>query len=422
MADVPTVTLTGPAVTGDAPRPAGAQGAAGAPACTVRLGRRAPRPGKPVVRLARHLSPGRMTAPPPDAVDYAARAMESLGRAYLNDREGDCVIAGKAHAVGVWTGNDSDSGGVAVGTDAEVHAQYQAWCGPGDNGCVITDVLDRMKGEGLTLGGRAHRIDGYVAVDWTNRQEVQVALYLFGALTLGVNLPNAWTGSDVWDVTTSPVVGGHDVTAVGYDARGVRVASWGRLYTITWAAMLSRTWVEECYALLSPDWYGSDRLAPCGLDAATLAADLAAVGGGQVPDVGPPAPSPPPPAPPPAPPPQPVDPWVVYARVVADLRARRVRYATIARYSGLIWSECVRGVPEGQIVADVLARVRRHAADPAAESRTGVLARILSALRAAGVTRGALLALIPLIAEDVAAGKPWPEVVRDCLAELHAET
>lgn len=299
---VPTITLTGDGATGLLPMAAEYPTLLAAVAAlprTVKLGRKPPTVrARTAPRLAAYLDPLR-TVPPPPKVDWFTKAQASIGRMFLNDRFGDCVIAGKYHAVGAWTGNDSDSGGVAVGSDQEVYQTYQNWCGPGDNGCVITNVLDRMQAQGIPMNGVRHTIDGYVAVDWTDKLEVQVALVLFGALTIGVNLPSAWESSAVWDVTGSPIVGGHDVTCVGYDEQGVQVSSWGRVYTITWAAFLQRRWVEECYALLGPDWYGKDGKAPGGLDVATLKADLAQLGGGTIPPLPDPGPvgPPPPPAP-----------------------------------------------------------------------------------------------------------------------------
>lgn len=298
MSTVPTISLEGEALIGCRndllpPRaflPAGP--------VSVRLGRKRVAARKPAPRLAAYLDHRRAAAAVPEAVDYAAKAAASLNRTYLNDRFGDCVVAGKYHAAGVWTANDGPA--AAVATDREVYETYQRVCGPGDNGCVITDVLDHFRDRGLPFNGVTHTIDGYVSLDWTNGLEVQVALYLFGALAVGINLPEAWTRAAVWDVTDSPVVGGHDVTAVGYDATGVYVSSWGRVYRMTWPAFRSTRFVEELYAMLSPDWYGSDRLAPCGLDAATLKADLAKIGGGAIPDVNP-TPTPPP-SPSPVPP------------------------------------------------------------------------------------------------------------------------
>lgn len=255
----------------------------------VRLGRITPKSRPNVLRFAAYLDRVGATPPPVD-VNYSTKAMASLSRVYLNDRLGDCVIAGKYHNVGVYTGNDS--GTAVVGTDAEVQSSYRTICGPYDQGCVITEVLDYMKTRGLPLNGKPYRIDGYVAIDWRDKVQVQYAIYLFGAVTIGINLPGSWMNSNVWDVTNSGFVGGHDVSLVGYNAQGAIVSSWGRLFTMTWAAVTSSRYIDEMYALLSPDWYGSDKLAPCGVDADTLKTDLDKLSGG-LPPVDPPSPTPP---------------------------------------------------------------------------------------------------------------------------------
>lgn len=275
---------------------------------TVRLGRKPPRPGKRSLRMGDYFDSGAMLMPPPASVDYASAAKDAISRMYVNDTLGCCVIASSAHAHGVWTGNESRL--AAQATDAEIRSTYQSWCGPGDNGCVIGDVLDRMKSEGLPMGGVRHFIDGYASVDWTNQLQTKVSLFLLGVIKLGINLPQAWTSAAVWDITNTPIVGGHDVAAVGYSFQGVTVASWGRLYLITWAAFMSRRWLEESYAMLAPDWWGGDKLAPCGFDATTLQRDVAIIAGGGVPPIDPvvpPTPTPPIPIPPtPAPTPVPV--------------------------------------------------------------------------------------------------------------------
>lgn len=297
---------------------------------TVKLGRIRPKARPQCLAFSRYFFTSEMLTPPPAVLDWSAKAMQSISRVYRNDVEGDCVIAGKLHSLGVWSGNDSDSGGVVLATDAEAHSQYVGICGPGDNGCSITAVLDYMKSNGLAASGKPYKIDGYVSVDWRNKTEVQVALYLFGTLSFGINLPQAWLDAGdggLWDVTNTQVVGGHDVTAVGYNSTGVVIATWGGLRTITWAAMASTQWLEECYAALAPLWYGSDKLSPCGVDAAKLAADLAILGGGTIPPIDPtpvpppvpvpvPVPTPPPvpvPVPVPVPPPLPTPPSVIAA-------------------------------------------------------------------------------------------------------------
>lgn len=297
---VATVTLSGAALHGVAPHLIPQHLMAQLPK-QVRLGAVLPKARPPVLRLADYLRPGYTLPNLP--VDWTAKAMPALSQMYLNDTYGCCVISDAYHRVGVWTGNDSDSGGIALGTDAEVLATYRIW-NPGnqDNGCVITQVLDYCRDHGITVGGVNHKIDGYVAIDWTNWDEVQIALFLFGTLPLGIRLPQAWTQQSIWDVTNSPIVGGHDVPCVAKMAAGkIRISSWGRLFDITQAAFTSRNWIQEAYAVLSPDWYGKDGLAPNFIDVAALRADLQKIAGGVIPDVGP-TPTPPPTPVPPVPP------------------------------------------------------------------------------------------------------------------------
>ena len=79
--------------------------------------------------------------------------------------------------------------------------------------------------------------------------------------------------------------------------------TWGGLRTITWDAFVSTRYLDEAYAMLSPDWYSSNKLAPCGINADDLKSDLEKIGNGTIPDINPqPTPTPTPtPTPVPAP-------------------------------------------------------------------------------------------------------------------------
>lgn len=303
-----TVELTGSAIKGIATVvPAGRAAGADLPT-TVKLGRLAPATLPRCLPLGNYFDSADMAAPPPPSINRRDKAAASLARMYLNDRFGCCVVSGKGHNFGLWSANDSDSGGEVLASDAEIQSQYFSWCGPGDNGCYIDRVLTIIKDRGMILGGKTHKIDGFVSLDWTNKTLVQTAQYLFGATSIGFDLPQAWLNSDVWDVTNSGTVGGHDVSPIDYDERGVYVSSWGRIYLMTWAAFLSRRWIGEAYVMLAPLWYGSDqRASAAGIDVAKLRADLAKIGGGVIPDVDPVPPGPVPPGPvPPTPPAPPV--------------------------------------------------------------------------------------------------------------------
>jgi len=207
----------------------------------------------------------------------------------------NCVVSGKMHSLGLWSSNDPDSGGIILATDKEVVDQYRSICGPADRGCIITNVLDIMRSRGLTANGKPYTIDGYVAVNPTDQLLTQTAQYLFGASTIGISLPKAWTQESLWDITSSPIVGGHDVSALDWDNEGVFISSWGRIYKMTWRAWQSRKYIREYYSMLAPSWYNADRMAACGVDAVQLRADLAKLGRGIIPDVEEPEPPPEPP-------------------------------------------------------------------------------------------------------------------------------
>lgn len=299
-----------------APPPKGASLASydpsSAPLRTVKLGRRPRRPGQRAPRLARYLRGG--AEPLPEAVDYAPMAAASISQIYGNDDYGDCVIADQFHAVGVWSGNDA--GKPIVGTTKEAVAEYHRICGPGDNGCVITDVLDAMASGGLKVAGKARKILGYAELDPAHADLVKTAILTFGGMTIGFNVPQQWLGRGayagaVWDDPGARFTsaGGHDMLAVGYNATGAVFATWGFTVTMTWRALANARVVDEAYVKLSEDWTGLDLVAPSRLDLGTLKSDLEAIRRGETPDWQPPEPPVPPVVdPPPEPPVPPVDP------------------------------------------------------------------------------------------------------------------
>lgn len=310
---VPTIQIPNPLIYGDYDTrpPIRAMDDDSPHTLTVKLGRKTPKARPPAPRFASYLKAA--GSPPPAETNRRAKAMDSIRRMYLNDRFGDCVVAGKYHLIGLWSGNDGPQ--VVLATDNEVYQQYQQICGPGDNGCNVTDVLDAMKSRGLPCNGVAHKIDGYVAVDWRNKLEVMVAIYLFGGLTLAIDLPAEWEQNPTtWATPQRNIVGGHDISAVDYNADGVVIATWAGTRLIPWPTFTTLNSNTELYAALSPDWYGNDNLAPMGVDVLALKVDLQKLGGGQIPDIDPtpvpvpPGPTPTPPGPTPDPGPTPTPP------------------------------------------------------------------------------------------------------------------
>jgi hypothetical protein len=311
---LPTLFLTGDAVTGLIVNDAHRRAVEQLPA-EVKLGRKALRTRPLTLRLENYLREKATGVSPPANVDWYTKAAASIARMYRNDVKGCCVISGKAHALGVWSGNDPDSGPVVLAMDNEIDNQYIGVCGPGDNGCYIPDVLDYMVSKGFIANGQRYKIKGYCSFDWTSKELTQTAIQLGGAISIGFNIPGAWMNSSVWDVTGSGFVGGHDVTPCGYGKpvvinttkEGVVVASWGRLYLFTWEAWLSKKYIDEAYFMV-PDflWTGTDKQAPSGVNLDALLKDMAIIKGGGVPPLPDPNPTPPvPPDPGPTPPPAP---------------------------------------------------------------------------------------------------------------------
>lgn len=246
-------------------------------------------------RMTKYIDAALKKVPLPDSVNLGLKAKDVIKRMYLNNQYGCCVISSRYHRIGIHVANDT--GVQLMGTDAEVYSTYQAACGRGDNGCDMSAVNRYEQTVGLKVNGVIHKIDGAVSVDHTNKELVKTAIVVFGTLNIGFSLPNTWyssaDGSD-WDLTNSGIVGGHEVQAFGYDEKGVWISTWGGVRRWLWPAFLSTRWTDEMYTSLSPDWYGQDNVAPNGIVAADLKADLAVIAGGGVP----PLPEPPVPVPP----------------------------------------------------------------------------------------------------------------------------
>jgi hypothetical protein len=267
---------------------------------TVKLGRKRPVAMGPHMKLRHYLRAS--LPPPPDAVDYSPKAMASLSQMYLNDRLGDCVIAGGYHCVGTWTGNAN--GSPFMVSDAQLVADYGSIGGYNpsdpstDQGCDEPTAFDWWTSHGFADGSN---LVGWLAVDATNQTEVKTALDLFENLVYAIELPEAWISpfpsgpGFTWDVAGEPVPeNGHCVIAPGYDASGAVIATWALLGHITWAAM-AKYCVPSAggglYVIVSPDMIakGQDK-APNGVSWNDLLSDFQQMGGVVTPQ--PPAPTP----------------------------------------------------------------------------------------------------------------------------------
>jgi hypothetical protein len=270
----------------------------------LRLGRLPEDRSKPRLTLAPHL---RATAPPASA-DWYSR-VQAWGM-LANDQWGDCVFAGNGHIVEQQTA--LGEGSEVTVTDAAVLVEY-AWVtgfspdagppgsNPTDQGALIQDGLADLRKNGLA----GQKIAAYARVAQASQTEVKIALAELGAVSLGVNLPQSamdqFDAGQPWTVSgDGTILGGHCITAYGYDEQYVYIVSWGKVVPASWEWLAA--YCDEAWAVVSAMWAGERGKDPEGVDLQGLGAEFAALTGEASPF---PAPQPPPPVLPPPPDPAP---------------------------------------------------------------------------------------------------------------------
>lgn len=142
----------------------------------------------------------------------------------------------------------------------------------------------RRKTGVIDATGFRRRIDGYLALEAGNWDQLIVAIYLFGAAGIGVQLPQSaldqFDKHQPWTVPwlRTKIVGGHYICGVGRDAKGnVPIVSWGGVNPMT------RKWYErfndETLCYFSLDVLNAKNLSPEGYDADELRKHMASLGG-----------------------------------------------------------------------------------------------------------------------------------------------
>lgn len=228
------------------------------------------------LQLARYLTPANLPPLAP-STNWSTSIPDADLPMDLNDRLGDCVVAGLAHLVTVATFN---TGKVVVPTEDQVIDMY-AYSGyvPGDpstdQGWTLLDGAKYVQSEGLA-GVTAL---AFAEVDPQIVDMVRYSVQLFGGCNTGVRLPQSAMdafGKGTWDDTNDTnILGGHDLPIVDYNTTGPVYWTWGARQQATWAWHLQ--YCDEAMALIFDPW--AQGISPSGFDRAALEADLAAIKG-----------------------------------------------------------------------------------------------------------------------------------------------
>jgi hypothetical protein len=196
---------------------------------------------------------------------------------------GDCVFAGADHETLLWT---TEGGRPAKFTGANAIADYSAVTGYrpnipfSDRGTQTRAALNYRRKTGiLDADGIRHKIGAYLALEPGNIDHLLEALYLFGAVGIGLKFPNSamdqFNSGQPWSVVPgAKAAGGHYVPLVAMRNYLVCV-TWSRLQMMTW--QFYKEYCDEAWAILSPEMLTAG-VSPEGFNLAQLQADLSALG------------------------------------------------------------------------------------------------------------------------------------------------
>lgn len=170
--------------------------------------------------------------PAPKSFDYSTDVADYPMA--LNDQLGDCTIAGVVHLLQLAYAEIGEV--FQYPGDAAVRSTYMTLSGGADTGLVEHDVLQTWMQQGLF----GTKILAYAPLDIKNHDELASAIYMFGAVYMGVEMPqNAeqqFEAHQPWhiDGIPEPPSGGHCIVATGANSLGIDHITWGAVESMTW--------------------------------------------------------------------------------------------------------------------------------------------------------------------------------------------
>jgi hypothetical protein len=208
----------------------------------LKLGKKAARPEAVKFKLTDFVNLTELPKPPRSfghEALFGRKAWGMLG----NDGFGDCVWAGAAHETMMW---NKEVGKDVLFTDKQVLSDYSAVTGfnPSDpNTDQGTDMKEaasyRRKTGIIDAKGVRHKVAAYLSITPGNIQEHYVALYLFGAVGIGIEFPGTamdqFNKGKSWSVVRGArIEGGHYIPLVAKRTH-IECVTWGQVQPMTTA-------------------------------------------------------------------------------------------------------------------------------------------------------------------------------------------
>jgi hypothetical protein len=250
-----------------------------------KLGKAPKKEDKRTLKLSNYYNISQLP-PIPDEWDWIEKSGITTWGMMRNDVDSDCVEAAGGHIIMLHTALNGDP---FVPSDQDILDTYaftgfNPSTGQNDNGTVELDYLKYMQ----TTGTAGHKWGPFVAVNPLDQQEVQLAIYLLGALLGGTELPLAEQGQSEWadppvDNNTKDLTagswGGHGIPFMSYNKQGTRTITWGAPLMVDWSYFLGKDatgspYISELYGFVSPDWVSGAKAAPNGFALNDLLSDL----------------------------------------------------------------------------------------------------------------------------------------------------
>lgn len=220
---------------------------------------------------------------PPSAGGHMDKLKSILLGMLGNDQYGDCVWAGAAHETILW---NAEAHVFVTFDDKEVLSDYSAVTGFNPNDPNTDQGTDmqlaakyRQNTGVLDAHGNRHKVGAYLAIDKGSKLQIMQAIYLFGAVGLGIQFPaSAMTqfnkGKDWTVVKGAKIDGGHYIPGITYDSKFVYIITWGKVVRASWGFIAK--YMDEGVVYLSPEMLTAGKSLE-GFDLTQLQADLAAI-------------------------------------------------------------------------------------------------------------------------------------------------